>query len=150
MKLFKILLALCLLLTFSSCFKNCKSSSDAEKKSARVFFSNVKNNDKVVSPVNLTFEIVGKKLRPAGENLTQKTSGHHHILIDNNMGYIEEGMVVPMDEKHLHFGKAQTKASIKLSPGRHKLSLQFADGAHISYGKALSNTIWVEVAKSSP
>jgi len=48
---------------------------------------------------------------------------------------------IPADEHPLHFGKGQTEAMLKLAPGRHKLQLQFADGAHRSYGPAMSKTI---------
>jgi len=37
---------------------------------------------------------------------------------------------VPFDDTHLHFGKGQTEASIVLAPGKHKLTLQFANALH--------------------
>ena len=53
--------------------------------------------------------------------------------------------MVPADATHLHFGKGQTETMLKLTPGKHTLTLQFADGAHQSYGPDLSSTITVEV-----
>ncbi len=50
-----------------------------------------------------------------------------------------------MDETHIHFGKGQKETTITLSPGKHTLTLQFADGAHISYGKEMSKKISVNV-----
>ena len=50
-----------------------------------------------------------------------------------------------MDQNHLHFGKGQSEAELNLSPGMYNLTLQFADGYHRSYGKALSKTIQIEV-----
>ena len=56
-----------------------------------------------------------------------------------------EGAVIPMDDRHRHFGKGQTEAEITLQPGRYKLTMQFADGAHRSYGEKLRKSITVDV-----
>jgi len=57
------------------------------------------------------------------------------------------GTVVPKDSTHLHFGKGQTETTVQLTPGKHKLTLQFADGLHRSYGGKLATTISVNVKK---
>jgi len=53
---------------------------------------------------------------------------------------------VPTDAKHLHFGKGETQAQVTLPPGRHTLTLQFADGAHRSYGPKWAATVRVNVS----
>ena len=58
---------------------------------------------------------------------------------------IATGEPVPLDDKDLHFGKGQTEGEITLPPGRHTLTLQFADGAHRSYGPKWAATITVNV-----
>ena len=80
-------------------------------------------------------------MAPAGDIVAN--SGHHHLLI--NLDAIPAGESVPFTEKHLHFGKGQTEAEVKLAPGTYRLTAQFANGAHQSYGKALSQTITVTV-----
>jgi len=45
----------------------------------------------------------------------------------------------------VHFGKGQTEAEVKLPPGNYKLTMQFADGFHLSYGKDMSATINIAV-----
>ena len=82
-------------------------------------------------------------IHPAGE-LVAKT-GHHHLIVDG--APIPAGKMVPVDAKHIHFGKGQTETVLKLTPGLHTLTLQFADGAHGSYGPNLSSTIQVTVIK---
>ena len=79
-------------------------------------------------------KVEGMKVQAAGE--IKKGTGHHHILID--VANIEEGQVVPTDKNHLHFGGGQTQTTLELSPGKHTLILQFADGAHRSYGEKTS------------
>lgn len=97
-------------------------------------------NGKIAVPVKMGVE--GIALKPAGA--VEAGSGHHHILIDAEP--VAAGTVIPADDQHVHFGKAQTDAQLWLTPGPHKLSLQFADGIHRSYGPQLSATINITVA----
>jgi Domain of unknown function (DUF4399) len=99
------------------------------------------NGAVVSSPFKLRFGIKGMAVAPAG-TMTADT-GHHHLLI--NLDAIPAGTNVPFTEGHMHFGKGQTEAEITLPPGTYKLTAQFANGAHQSYGKALSQTITVTV-----
>ena len=100
-----------------------------------------KDGETVTSPVKLVMEATGIEVKPAGE-VTLGT-GHHHLIVDG--GPIALGTAVPKDATHLHFGKGQTEAEVPLEPGPHTLTIQFADGAHMSYGEALSQTIHITV-----
>ncbi len=42
----------------------------------------------------------------------------------------QAGAEIPFDETHLHYGKGQTEASVTLAPGKHTLTLQFANALH--------------------
>jgi hypothetical protein len=95
----------------------------------------------VSSPFKVRFGVKGMAVAPAGA-LTAGT-GHHHLLI--NKAPIEAGATVPADAQHLHFGKGQTETEVTLAPGVYKLTAQFADGYHGSYGPAMSQTITVTV-----
>jgi hypothetical protein len=108
---------------------------------ARVYFIEPKDGATVTSPVHVKFGVDGMKLAPAG-TMTEG-SGHHHIIVDG--GPVPKGTVIPADDTHIHYGKAQTEADIKLPPGDHTLTMQFADGAHRSYGPEMSSTIKVHV-----
>jgi hypothetical protein len=109
---------------------------------AKVSFKNLKDGQKVKSPFKVEFAIEGMKLDTAGPIVAG--SGHHHLLIDAEDS-LAAGTVVPKDDKHLHFGKAQTGTELTLPPGKHKLTLQYADGIHRSYGAQLAKTITVDV-----
>ena len=87
------------------------------------------------------FGVKGMDVDPAGEQKAGK--GHHHILI--NTADIAPGNIIPADDKHVHFGKAQTETEVKLPPGQYKLTMQFADGYHLSLGKEMAATINVTV-----
>ncbi|MYN45312.1 DUF4399 domain-containing protein [Pseudoduganella sp. FT93W] len=95
----------------------------------------------VSSPVKVKFAVSGMDIKPAGD-MTANT-GHHHLLI--NAAPVKAGEVVPTDETHIHFGKGQTETEVKLAPGTYKLSLQFANGMHQSYGPGMSKDITITV-----
>jgi hypothetical protein len=115
----------------------------APEAKGRVYFKNLKNGAAVPTTFKVEFGVDGLRLRPAGEDPLDHTSGHHHLLIDGRP--VPPGQLVPFDDKDLHFGKGQTEAQVTLPPGRHTLTLQFADGAHRSYGPRWSATITVNV-----
>lgn len=106
-----------------------------------VYFINLKDGDKVKSPVRVEMGVRGMKVQPAGE--IQEGTGHHHIIIDGNS--VEKGSVVDKNETHIHYGNGQTADTLDLSPGQHTLTLQFADGVHQSYGKEWSTSITITV-----
>lgn len=112
-------------------------------KKAKVFFIEPKDGATVTSPVKIKMGVEGMTIKKAGEAVDEVTSGHHHLLIDSQA--MPAGVPVPADEKHIHFGQGQTETEIKLAPGSHTLTLQFADGVHRSFGPALSQTIKITV-----
>ncbi len=111
---------------------------------AKVYFKNLKDGESVTSPLKVEFGVDGIALDTAGA--LKPGSGHHHLLIDAGDS-IPSGQVVPKDSTHLHFGKAQTETTIALTPGKHTLALQYADGIHRSYGSQLSAVVTVDVKK---
>ncbi len=99
------------------------------------------NGATVSSPFKVRFGVQGVVVAPAGDIVAG--SGHHHLLI--NRDAVPSGESIPFDTQHMHFGKGQTEADVTLPPGTYKLTAQFANGAHQSYGKPLSQTITVTV-----
>lgn len=123
------------LLTLCGCGKK-----DTPK--GKVFFVEPKDGAVIKSPVKVVMSVEGMTIKPA--NGLAEGTGHHHILI--NKDFMPPGQVIPTDDTHRHFGKGQTEAVLDLPPGDYKLTLQFADGLHRSYGKDLSATINIKVA----
>ncbi|MCL6524460.1 MAG: DUF4399 domain-containing protein [Thermoflavifilum sp.] len=109
---------------------------------AKVFFKNLKDGEVVHSPFTVEMGVEGMQVDSAGP--VKPGSGHHHLLIDDGDS-IATGEVIPKDSTHLHFGNAQTQVVLNLPPGKHKLTLQFADGMHRSYGSQMATSITVQV-----
>ena len=111
---------------------------------ARVFFKNLKDGETVTSPVKVEMGAKGISIDSAGA--VKPNSGHFHIIVDGEDS-IPSGEVVAKDSTHIHYGNAQQEATLVLPPGKHKLVLQFADGAHRSYGNKLASTVTINVKK---
>lgn len=95
----------------------------------------------VQSPFKVRFAVSGMTVKPAGDSGTD--IGHHHLLI--NRSSIREGKRIEYDDAHLHFGKGQAEEMVSLAPGNYRLTAQFADGFHKSYGPQMSQTIAITV-----
>jgi hypothetical protein len=119
-----------------------ESSMPAVPDGATVSFKNLKDGQTVSSPVKVEMSASGISVDSAGA--VKPNSGHFHILIDAEDS-IPAGQVIAKDSSHLHFGNAQKEASLTLAPGKHKLALQFADGAHRSYGNKLDQVVSITV-----
>ncbi|MFC2175950.1 DUF4399 domain-containing protein [Bacteroidota bacterium] len=112
------------------------------KEGQKVFFANLEDGQSVASPLTVEFGVEGMTAAPAGEIIEDQ--GHHHLLIDHD--FIAAGEVIPAgDSTKLHFGKGQLTTEVNLAPGTHKLTMQFANGAHMSYGEKMSTSINVTV-----
>lgn len=109
---------------------------------ARVFFPNLTDGQEISLPFLLQMGVEGMEVEPAGALNYGK--GHHHLIIDGKA--MATGTSVPFDATNIHFGKGQTEYKLdSLAAGMHTLTLQFANGAHLSYGEKLSTTIKVVV-----
>jgi len=86
-------------------------------------------------------EVEGMKVHKAGDPV--EGTGHFHIIVDGDC--IKQGEAVIKDATHIHFGKGQKETYMSLKSGAHSLSLQFADGHHVSYGKDWCKTIHITV-----
>jgi hypothetical protein len=117
----------------------CATKMDTPAK--RVYFVEPADGATVTSPVKVKFGVEGMDLKPAGDETPN--SGHHHVLV--NMESMPAGEAIPFSEKHVHFGKAQTEGEIKLAPGTYKLTMQFANKDHVSYGPSMSTSITITV-----
>ena len=109
---------------------------------AKVVFKNLAPGQTISSPFKLEMGLEGMRIDTAGPLVSG--TGHHHLIIDGPDS-LTIGTVVKKDSLNIHFGKGQTEHELKLSPGKHKLTLQFADGLHRSYGGQMAATVEVNV-----
>jgi hypothetical protein len=109
---------------------------------AKVYFRNLKNGETVKSPFKVEMGAKNIKVDTAGNIVAGE--GHHHLFIDAGDS-LASGEVIPKDAQHMHFGKGQIFTMVELPKGKHRLTLQFGDGIHRSYGSRLAATIEINV-----
>jgi hypothetical protein len=111
---------------------------------AKVYFIEPKNGATIKGPVKVVMGLSGMGVAPAG--VDSPDTGHHHILVD--AGDLNMEMPVPADDKHRHFGKGQTEATLDLAPGKHTLQLVLGDKNHVPHNPPVtSEKITVTVTK---
>lgn len=112
---------------------------------AAVYFVNLKDGDKVSSPVTIIFGLKGMGIAPAG--IEKENTGHHHLLVDRPpLGEGEDGKDelnanLPSDEKHIHFGKGQTEKTLELKSGKHTLQMVLGDHNHIPHNPPVTSKV---------
>jgi hypothetical protein len=129
--------------------------SEAPPKDAKVFIVSPADGATVDKTFTVKFGIGGMELKPAGDQTPH--TGHHHLLVDVDKDPVadmplptslmpEDGSALPAGPQVLHFGKAQTEATITLTPGKHTLQLVLGDKYHVPFKPAVeSKKITVEV-----
>lgn len=136
------------------------SAADALKsqeppKDAKVVIVSPADGATVDKTFTVKFGIEGMELKPAGDQTPH--SGHHHLLVDVDKEPVadmplptslmpENNAPLPAGPQVLHFGKAQTEATITLTPGKHTLQLVLGDKYHVPFKPSVeSKKITVEV-----
>ncbi|WP_339503798.1 DUF4399 domain-containing protein [Pseudomonas sp. RL_105y_Pfl2_101] len=110
---------------------------------AKVFIVSPADGATVAQEFTVKFGVKEIALAPAGD--VTKNTGHHHLLIDVDK-LPAAGAPIPNDANHMHFGKAQTQADIKLAPGKHTLQLILGDSGHMPFDPSIvSEKITVNV-----
>jgi hypothetical protein len=129
------------------------SAADALKsqeppKDAKVFIVSPADGATVDPTFTVKFGIEGMALKPAGDHTAH--SGHHHLLVDVDKQPLadqplptslmpENNAPLPGGPQVLHFGKAQTEATITLTPGKHTLQLVLGDQFHVPFKPAVES-----------
>ena len=124
--------------TLSGC---ASTAIESAKPNEGVFFIDRADDATATSPIKVKFGVPGKEVKPASD--ATPNSGHHHLLV--NLDAKPADKAIPFDAMHIYYGKGQTEAEVKLPAGEYKLTMQFANLNHESYGPAWAKTIRVMV-----
>lgn len=122
---------------------------------AKVFIVSPADGATVDKTFTVKFGIEGMGLKPAGDATPH--TGHHHLLVDVDKEPAADQPLpttlmpgnnapLPAGPQVLHFGKAQTEATITLTPGKHTLQLVLGDRFHVPFKPSVeSQKITVQV-----
>ena len=98
---------------------------------AEVYFSDLKDGATIPPKATIRFGLREMGVAPAGSD--RANSGHHHLLIDTDPPADLSKPLPVVENKVVHFGKAQTETTLTLPPGKHTLQLLLADQNHIPH-----------------
>ncbi|MGF6395230.1 DUF4399 domain-containing protein [Pseudomonas plecoglossicida] len=122
---------------------NTALKSEEPPEDAKVFIVSPADGATVDKTFTVKFGIEGMALKPAGDQTPH--TGHHHLLVDVDNEPVAD-QPLPAGPQVLHFGKAQTEATLTLTPGKHTLQLVLGDKFHVPFKPAVeSKKITVEV-----
>lgn len=110
--------------------------------SARAYIVSPKDGETVENPFTVIFGLKDMGVAPAG--MERLDTGHHHLLIDTELPYMDEP--IPANDSFIHFGGGQTEVLLELTPGEHNLQLLMGDMDHIPHDPpVMSRTITITV-----
>jgi hypothetical protein len=113
------------------------AAASAPAAGAEVYIISPHNGATVHGPVTVLFGLKGMGIAPAGTKADN--TGHHHLLIDTDLGQVNLEAPLPATDKIRHFGKGQTETTLELAPGRHTLQLLFGDYVHRPFQPSLQS-----------
>jgi hypothetical protein len=122
-------------------FTGCATSKPGSVASQSVSLLEPADGATVSTTFKVRFGVKDMAVTPAGAILAD--SGHNHLLI--NQMPVAKGALVPFDDQHKHFRACQSGTMLTLPAGQYKLTSQFANGAHQSYGETMSSSIQITV-----
>ena len=100
--------------------------------------------DGIHVPQRFTVRIGLKEMGVAPAHVIKPFTGHHHLLVDTDVGDLSKP--IPADYNHIHLGNGQTEVLLTLPPGPHTLQLLMGDHDHIPHvPPVMSKKITIDV-----
>jgi hypothetical protein len=91
-----------------------------------IFFRSPADGATVTATFPVVFGLRNYGVAPAGVNVAG--AGHFHVLINKEAP--ANGVVIPTDSLHRHFGTGAIETSLTLAPGTYTLRLVLGDFEH--------------------
>jgi hypothetical protein len=96
----------------------------------------------VAWPAKVALAAEGVTIEPVGDAQVHAGAGHYHVMVDTEC--VKKGNAIPNDAAHIHFGSGATTLTLgAITPGKHDLCVQVADGTHIALDATTNLTITV-------
>jgi hypothetical protein len=97
----------------------------------------------VSSPLKVCMATNGYTVEPAKKGVNPG-KGHHHLIIDDGLP-ADLSQPVAKDGTHIHMGDGSTCKTIELSKGQHTITALFAQGNHVPYSPAVTDSVTIRV-----
>jgi len=118
----------------------------ASPEGAEVYIINLEDGDTVSGELLVQFGLKGMGIAPAGYDV--ENTGHHHLLINQDIEELDLGFPLPTSDSVRHFGKGQTEVTLDLEPGEYTLQLLLGNFSHIPHdAPVMSEAITITVSE---
>lgn len=143
MKIISRVMALLVIVLFAGCAAQTGGGSMATSSAGKALaITKPATLSNVSSPLEVCMATNGYTVEPA-KNGVNPGKGHHHLLIDTVPGDLSKP--VAKDDTHIHMGDGSTCKTINLSKGQHTITALFAQGNHVPYSPAVTDSVTVTV-----
>lgn len=113
---------------------------------AKAYFINLEDGAEVSSKFLIQFGLKGMGVAPAGADFPN--TGHHHLLVNQDIEALDLGFPLPSNDNVRHFGKGQTETMLELEPGEYTLQLLLGNFSHIPHDTpVMSEEITITVSE---
>lgn len=106
---------------------------------AEVFIVSPQDGATVGQTFTVKFGVKKLDLEPIDKQVPN--AGHHHLLVDQEVGALNANEAIPATPTSIHFGKAQTETELTLTPGKHTLQLVAGDNVHRQFEPTVASKV---------
>lgn len=112
------------------------------KPGTKLYFLAPQDGETITGKVRVVMGLDGMGVAPA--LVEWPNTGHHHILINRDLG--DPTVALDKDDQTVHLGGGQTETTLDLPPGTHTLQLVLGDHGHVPHNPpVLSEKITITV-----
>jgi len=149
MKIISRVMALLVMVLFAGCAGQTGGGSTATSSAGKALaITKPATLANVSSPLEVCMATNGYTVEPAKKGVNPG-KGHHHLLVDVAIP-ADLSKPIAKDGNHIHMGDGSTCKTINLSKGQHTITALFAQGNHIPYSPAVTDSVTVTVTHVAP
>lgn len=146
MKKIRLIAFIWIIAITASLFVYAQIPRSSSPEGAEAYIINLEDGDTVSGELLVQFGLKGMGIAPAGYDV--ENTGHHHLLINQDIEELDLGMPLPSTDGVRHFGKGQTEVTLELEPGTYTLQLLLGNFSHIPHdAPVMSEQITVTISE---
>ncbi|MEM7653961.1 MAG: DUF4399 domain-containing protein [Pseudomonadota bacterium] len=125
----KHVLAILAALLFFGVASSAVAQGTPSRPGTELYFLTPSDGAEISGQVDVVIGLKGMGVAPA--LVEWPNTGHHHILINRELG--DPTLALEKNEQTIHLGGGQTETTLQLAPGNYTLMLVLGDHAHVPH-----------------
>jgi len=116
-------------LSFLGVVSGAAAQGTPSRPGTELYFVTPSDGAEITGQVDVVIGLKGMGVAPA--LVEWPNTGHHHILINRDLG--DPTLALEKNDQTVHLGGGQTETALKLEPGSYTLMLVLGDHAHVPH-----------------